>query len=155
MLFYSRNQRRCAFLKERSKKKTSKWASRGYTSNAFLQERIRTLCCFQSKSASICVSSETQQEKNFHLNFYKVYVKCIQFAVVGLQRARPKKRLRGGDVRAKKGLKDEVWCSWNRIFFKVFIIGCLKKEYNGEAALCWSYFISFSWEATPLQHPLT
>ena len=37
--------------------------------------------------------------------------------------------------------------------FKLFIIG-LKKKYNGEAALCWSYFI-FSWEATPLQHHLT
>ena len=26
--------------------------------------------------------------------------------------------------------------------FKLFIIG-LKKKYNGEAALCWSYFIFF------------
>ena len=39
-------------------------------------------------------------------------------------------------------------------FFKLFIIG-LKKKYNGEAALCWSHFISFSWEATPFQHILT
>ena len=38
--------------------------------------------------------------------------------------------------------------------FKLFIIG-LKKNYNGEAALCWSHFISFSWDATPLQHILT
>ena len=38
--------------------------------------------------------------------------------------------------------------------FKLFIIG-LKKKDNGEAALCWSHFIFFSWEATPLQHNLT
>ena len=37
--------------------------------------------------------------------------------------------------------------------FKLFIVG-LKKNYNGEAALCWSHFI-FSWEATPLQQNLT
>ena len=38
--------------------------------------------------------------------------------------------------------------------FKLFIIS-LSKKYNGEAALCWSHFISFSREATALQHNLT
>ena len=72
-----------------------------------------------------------------------MYVKCIQFAVVGLQRVRPKKRLRCVDVRAKKSFKKTTSDVPEIERFKLLIIG-LKKEYNGEAALCLSYFISFS-----------
>ena len=54
--------------------KTSKWASREYTSHAF----------------------------------------SLMWSVF---RQRPKRRLRGGDVRAKKDLKDDVRCSWNETFY--------------------------------------
>ena len=50
------------------------------------------------------------------MGFWRAYVTCIQFPEVGLQRARPKRRLRGGDIRAKNDLRDDVGCSWNETF---------------------------------------
>ena len=62
-------------------------------------------------------------------------------AVVGLQRARSKRRLGGGDVPTKKMKKTTSDVPEIKLF-KLFIIG-LKKKDNGEAALCWSHFIFF------------
>ena len=63
-------------------------------------------------------------------------------AVVGLQRARPIRRLRGGDVRAKKEVLKTTSDVPEKKLFKLFIIG-LKKKDSGEAASCWSPFIFF------------
>ena len=76
------------------------------------------------------------------MGFWRAYVTCIQFPEVGLQRARPKRRVRGGDVRAKNDLRDDVMDVPGMKLFQIFIIG-LKKKYNDEKALCWSDFIFF------------
>ena len=63
------------------------------------------------------------------MGFWSAYVTCIQFPEVGLQRARPKRRVRGGDVRAKNDLRDDVMDVPGMKLFQLFIIG-LKKKYN-------------------------
>ena len=63
-------------------------------------------------------------------------------AVVGLQRARPIRRLGGGDVPSKKKMKKTTFDVPEKKLFNLFIIG-LKKKDNGEVALCWSHFIFF------------
>ena len=61
---------------------------------------------------SPCVSSGTQPEVLPKTSFLRAYAANDQFDVLGLERARPKRRLRGGDlvferkIRVKKMASD-------------------------------------------------
>ena len=106
------DERRYAFLQERSRKKTSKWASGQYTSHAF----------------SLMWSD--------------------------FRRRAQERRLRGGDVRAKKDFKEDVRCSWNKTFYITYYNRHKEKIQWWIKRHCVGHTF-FSWEATLLQHNLT
>ena len=71
--------------------------------------------------------------------------------MLGLERARPERRLRGRDVRAKIALFKKMTIEVPEIKFVKLLIIALTEKYTEEETLCWSNIYCLLQKATPLQ----